>query len=73
MLLVPQAEATMSSQVSGKITNIPFKSGSSFKKEEVLVKFDSAVCLAQLEKAKAELAKAEATFRSNTHFLICIP
>ena len=69
MLLVPQAEATMSSQVSGKITNIPFKSGSSFKKEEVLVKFDSAVCLAQLEKAKAELAKAEATFRSNTTLL----
>lgn len=69
MLLVPQAEATMSSQVAGKITNIPFKSGSSFKKGEVLVKFDSTICLAQLEKAEAELAKAEATFHSNTMLL----
>lgn len=69
MLLVPQAEATMSSQMAGKITKLPFKSGSRFKKGEVLVKLDCAIHLAQLERAEAELAKAEATYRSNIMLL----
>ncbi len=68
-LLVPQSEATMSSQLAGKITNIPFKSGDQFKMGEVLVKFDDAIHLSQLKKAEAELAKAEATYSSNTMLL----
>jgi len=65
-LLVPRSEATMSSQLDGKITSIPFKSGSRFKKGEVLVKFDDTVHISQLEKAEAELEKAETACASNT-------
>lgn len=65
-LLVPQSEAAISSQVAGKISNLPLKSGEQFKKGDLLVQFDCSTRLAQLERAQAELAKAEAIYRSNT-------
>lgn len=68
-LLVPQSEATMSSQVAGKVSKLPLKSGEQFKKGDLLVEFDCSPLSAQLGKAGAELDKAEATYRSNTMLL----
>lgn len=65
-LLVPQSEATMSSQMAGIISNLLLKNGEQFEKGDLLVQFDCSMHLAQLDRVQAELAKAEATYRSDT-------
>jgi membrane fusion protein, multidrug efflux system len=56
-LIKPVEKAVISSQIAARISKIPFKSGDSFKKGDLLVKFDCSFY-------RADLASAEATFKS---------
>lgn len=49
---------TLSSEMAARITHIPFREGETFKKQQLLVKFDCDVQIAKLTRAKAIL-KAE--------------
>lgn len=58
----PHNATTLTSQVSGRITEISpsFEDGAFFKKNDVLLRLDTADYLTALENAKARLAKAQA-------------
>jgi RND family efflux transporter MFP subunit len=60
-MLVPQREAVLSSQIDGRIVELPFESGDSFAKDQLLVGLDCEVIGAELQKAKMELAVAAET------------
>jgi RND family efflux transporter MFP subunit len=68
-LLVPATESILSSQVSAQITKIAFAEGQSFKKGDVLVKFECAENRAEAQKARAELDAASKTHQSNEKLL----
>lgn len=52
VVLKAKAQAELSSQLSGKIADVPLAEGDSFKKNQPLVVFDCTVQQAQLEQAK---------------------
>lgn len=58
-LLVPRAEATLSSQISAVIADIPVRAGERFKRGDTLVRFDCAIQRGQLKKSEAELNAAK--------------
>ena len=65
-ILIAKDEVVLSSQMSGRIADLPFKEGQSFKKGDVLAAFsceilqaEEAVAVATVEAAKAELKNAQ--------------
>ena len=53
-LIKPVKKAILSSELSARIVKLPYKAGASFKKGNVLVKFDCSLYSAELAAAKAE-------------------
>ncbi len=65
-LIIATEEAILSSEISAKITSIPFQSGDQFKKNDILVKFDCSLFQAQTEVVKSEYESAIITLKNNT-------
>jgi len=61
VLVSADEESTLSSQMAGKIAAIPIGIGASFRKGQVLVRFDCSERRAQLDTAQAELLGARET------------
>lgn len=57
----------LSSQVSAPVTNIYFRMGESFKKNDILMRLDETVFKANVEKAKAVLRRAQAILSAKTN------
>lgn len=64
-LLRPMREATLSSDILGKIVDLPFEEGMAFRKGDVLVRFDCARYKAELAAARAEHAARKKTYDNN--------
>jgi membrane fusion protein (multidrug efflux system) len=64
-LLKPMHEATLSSEVLAKVTEIPFTEGKRFKKGDVLVRFDCARYKAELAATQAEFSARKKTSDNN--------
>ena len=60
-LLVPSHEATLSSQIDGRILSLPHEAGDSFAKGDLLAELDCEVLKAELQKARTDLEAAEET------------
>jgi len=58
-------QATLSSDLAGRIAEMPFREGESFKKGDLLVRFDCAIYQAQLEAAQAAARAAQAELNQN--------
>ena len=65
-LVTATEEAVLSSEISAKITSIPFQSGDYFKKNDILVQFDCSLFQAQTEVVKSEHESAIITLKNNT-------
>jgi len=65
VLLTPDIESTLSSQIAGKIIYIGVKESESFKRNQRLLAFSCDVQKAQLKKADAELLSAEKQLQAN--------
>ena len=65
-LIIATEEAILSSEISAKITSIPFQSGDQFKKNDILVQFDCSLFQAQTEVVKSEYESAIITLKNNT-------
>ncbi|MDH5669640.1 MAG: efflux RND transporter periplasmic adaptor subunit [Nitrospira sp.] len=59
------AQATLASQVQGRISRLPFKEGQRFKKGAVLVALDCSKYEAELASAKAEHRAKRKTYENN--------
>jgi RND family efflux transporter MFP subunit len=59
-----EAEATLSSEIPGRIDSLPFKSGEAFARGEVLIEIDCARFASQAKTAHAESAGAAAVAAS---------
>jgi membrane fusion protein (multidrug efflux system) len=55
----PLEKATLSAQISSRITSLPYRTGDSFKKGSALVKLDCAMFVAQKEMVSAQLQSAK--------------
>jgi RND family efflux transporter MFP subunit len=65
VLLKPDVESTLSSQIAGKITYIGVKESERFKDKQRLLEFNCDVQKAQLKKADAQLLSAEKKLEAN--------
>jgi RND family efflux transporter MFP subunit len=63
--LVSQHDVIVSSQVEGKIAQLPLREGDSFKRGQLLVGFDCEQYEAQLRKVEAIAAAADKTYEVN--------
>lgn len=63
--LVPVRYTTLASEIGARVRKIPFAEAQSFKAGEVLVSLDCSVQQAYRDKARAELAGAEAALQAN--------
>lgn len=59
------AEATISSEISGRITALPFQEGQAFSKGEELVDFDCAFYQAKAQAARAGLIAKQKEYQNN--------
>ena len=59
------AQATLASQVQGRISRLPFKEGQRFKKGAVLVALDCSKYEAELASAQAEYRAKRKTYENN--------
>ena len=64
-ILVAVEQATLSSDLAGRIAEMPFREGASFKKGDLLVRFDCAIYQAQLSASQAAMRAAEAELGQN--------
>ncbi|WP_413542226.1 efflux RND transporter periplasmic adaptor subunit [Candidatus Symbiopectobacterium sp. NZEC127] len=64
-ILVAVDQATLSSDLPGRIVEMPFKEGEAFKKGDVVVRFDCAIYQAQLNASQAATRAAEAELNQN--------
>lgn len=64
-ILVAIDQATLSSDLPGRIVEMPFKEGEAFKKGDILVRFDCAIYQAQLSASQAATRAAEAELNQN--------
>ncbi len=64
-ILIAVDQATLSSELAGRIVEIPFREGESFKKGDLLVRFDCSIYQAQLAAASAATRAAEAELSQN--------
>ena len=60
---------TISSELTARVQELPFKEGQTFKKDQVLVAFECSTQLAQAQKSRALLAIAERNFQTNKQLL----
>ena len=60
-LIEPRAEAILSSEIGGRILELPVDAGERFAKGDVLVAFDCSFHQAELRAARAELTRAART------------
>jgi RND family efflux transporter MFP subunit len=60
-LIEPRAEAILSSDIGGRILELPVDAGQRFVKGDVLVAFDCSFHQAELRAARAELTRAQRT------------
>src|SRR4051812_41215315 len=63
--LVSQHDVLISSQVEGKISQLPFKDGDAFKRGDLLIEFDCELYQAQLQKAEASADAANKIYEVN--------
>ncbi len=68
-LIQPKNQTTISSEISARIIEIPFRAGDAFAREDVLVRFDCGMYRAQLDGAAAD-RDARATEFSNAQELL---
>ncbi|HEU5408542.1 MAG TPA: biotin/lipoyl-binding protein [Nitrospira sp.] len=59
------AQATLASQVQGRISRLPFKEGQRFKKGALLVALDCSKYEAELASAQAEYRGKKKTYENN--------
>jgi membrane fusion protein, multidrug efflux system len=59
------AQATLASQIAGRINQLPYKEGQRFKKDAVLVGLDCAKYKAELAGATAEFRAKQKTYQNN--------
>ncbi|WP_192459289.1 efflux RND transporter periplasmic adaptor subunit [Musicola keenii] len=64
-ILVAIDQATLSSDLAGRIVEMPFREGESFKKGDLLVRFDCSIYQAQLAASQAAARAAEAELSQN--------
>jgi RND family efflux transporter MFP subunit len=64
--LTPKRFTTLAAEVGAKVQSLPVPEGGFFKSGQTLVQFDCGVQQAQLQKAKAAQAAAEATLKATT-------
>lgn len=64
-ILVAVEQATLSSDLAGRIVEMPFREGAAFKKGDLLVRFDCAIYQAQLSASQAAMRAAEAELNQN--------
>jgi membrane fusion protein (multidrug efflux system) len=64
--LTPKRYTTLAAEVGAKIQSLPVPEGGAFRAGQTLVQFDCSLPQAQLRKAQASLAAAEATLKSTT-------
>ncbi|MGM3182119.1 efflux RND transporter periplasmic adaptor subunit [Dickeya oryzae] len=64
-ILVAVDQATISSDLAGRIVEMPFREGESFKKGDLLARFDCAIYQAQLSASQAAMRAAEAELSQN--------
>ncbi|RNM02694.1 efflux RND transporter periplasmic adaptor subunit [Dickeya undicola] len=64
-MLVAVDQATISSDLAGRIVEMPFREGESFKKGDLLARFDCAIYQAQLAASQAAMRAAEAELNQN--------
>lgn len=64
-ILVALDQATLSSELTGRIVEMPFREGEAFKKGDTLVRFDCSIYQAQLSASQAAAQAAEAELSQN--------
>ncbi|WP_244316526.1 efflux RND transporter periplasmic adaptor subunit [Kosakonia arachidis] len=64
-MLVAVEQATISSDLAGRITEMPFREGEPFKKGDLLARFDCAIYQAQLAASQAAMRVADAELNQN--------
>lgn len=64
-ILVAVDQATLSSELAGRIVEMPFREGEAFKKGDTLVRFDCGIYQAQLSASQAAARAAEAELSQN--------
>ncbi len=64
-ILVAVDQATISSDLAGRIVEMPFREGESFKKGDLLARFDCAIYQAQLAASQAAMRAAQAELDQN--------
>ncbi|GJM17478.1 MAG: hypothetical protein DHS20C13_28050 [Thermodesulfobacteriota bacterium] len=69
-LIKPVQKAIISSEIAGKINNIPFKAGDSFKKGDQLVSFDCSFYRADLASAEAAYQSKQKIYENNKQLLV---
>lgn len=68
-LIKPVEKAIISSEISGKINSISFKSGEVFKKGELLVSFDCSFYRADMASAEAAYKSKQKVYENNKQLL----
>jgi membrane fusion protein, multidrug efflux system len=68
-LIKPVEKAIISSEITGKLNSIPFKSGDAFKKGELLVEFDCSFYRADLASAEASYKSKQKVYENNKQLL----
>lgn len=63
-LVVPRFQATIASEISGRIVSMPLDVGAVFRKGDLLLAFDCRTPRAQLDNARALFSHAEATLQA---------
>lgn len=65
VLVEPLHQATVSSEIDGRVERLPFRSGDVFHKGNVLVRFDCTIYRAQQQAAQAVLDQAQEKLRND--------
>ena len=68
-LIKPVKKAILSSEISARIKQLPYKDGASFKKGSVLINFDCSLYSAELDAAKAEYLARSKRLENNKQLL----
>lgn len=68
-LIKPEKKAILSSEISARIIKLPYKTGASFKKGNVLISFDCSLYSAELAAAKAEHLARSKRLENNRQLL----
>ena len=67
--LSPVRYTTIAAELAGRVQEVPFREGESFKERQSLIVFDCATQKAQFDKVKAAMAIAERNYQTNKKLL----